>query len=72
MVHVYSVESGGRLLDFIVEHYSYSYNEAVASSFLRQVVEALQYLHLNTIAHLDLKVPYYNCFLRIAYILLNV
>ncbi|XP_063712628.1 kalirin-like isoform X3 [Symsagittifera roscoffensis] len=46
-----------RLLEFLVEHYgdNHTYSEVVACSFLRQVAEALQYLHLNHIAHLDVK-----------------
>ena len=50
----------GRLLDFIITHYSISYTEGVACNFVENVVQALHYLHLNGIAHLDLKVSWPN------------
>jgi len=45
--------SGGELFDAIVNKGSYS--EADAAKIIRQILEAIQYVHKNGIAHRDLK-----------------
>lgn len=45
--------SGGELFDRIQQRGSYS--ESDASSVLRQITEAISYLHRNNVAHCDLK-----------------
>lgn len=54
--HIYLVlelVTGGELFDQIVKRGSYS--EADAASIVKQVLEAVQYMHNNGIAHRDLK-----------------
>jgi serine/threonine protein kinase len=45
--------TGGELFDQIVKRGSYS--EADAASIVKQILEAVQYMHNNGIAHRDLK-----------------
>ena len=44
---------GGELLDHLIDHGAYS--EGIAASFLRQLAEALSYVHRNGLVHNDLK-----------------
>ena len=47
----------GRLFDHICN--STQFNEMVAGDFVRQILEAIQFLHNCRIAHLDIKVTYH-------------
>lgn len=52
--------SGGELFDRIVEKGFYT--EMDASRLIRQVLDAVNYLHSMGIVHRDLKVPQYETF----------
>ncbi|KAG8318760.1 Death-associated protein kinase 1 [Homalodisca vitripennis] len=47
---------GGELFDFVVEHKQLSESQTV--HIIRQILEAVQHMHSQHIAHLDLKVPW--------------
>lgn len=59
-IESYSV-TGGELFDQIVKRGSYS--ESDAAAIVKQILEAVQYMHSNGIAHRDLKVCSYNAFI---------
>lgn len=54
---IYSV-TGGELFDRIVEKGSYT--EKDASDLIRQVLEAVDYMHEQGVVHRDLKVCFYK------------
>jgi serine/threonine protein kinase len=45
---------GGQLLDYIISHGAL--NEKLSRKFLRQILEAVDYCHSNSIVHRDLKI----------------
>lgn len=52
--HIYFRVSGGELFDYISEKDHLSEEEA--SAFIKQILDGVEHLHSQNIAHLDLKV----------------
>ena len=67
---LYSISrvTGGELFDRIVEKGSYT--EKDAADLIRQVLEAVDYMHEQGVVHRDLKVLYFHCLSRLLLLLL--
>lgn len=61
---------GGELFDRIVDE-SFDLTERVAILFMRQITDAMMYIHSQNILHLDMKVSAYN-FPSLCKLLLNL